>query len=92
MGVMSSLDKEVLDGIRKQAESYVWCHTSLIPALRRRGQMYLCEFKASLIYIAIVLGWPAEVDGETLLLRTQHTLLEGQRNRAGTDLKLPSAA
>lgn len=84
---MSSLNKVVLEALRKQAESWVWSHTSLIPELRRQRQRYLCEFKASLLYIATGLGDPAELDSETLLLRSQHILLAGQRNRAGTDLK-----
>jgi len=29
-----------------------WCHTPLIPALRRQRQVELCEFEASLLYKA----------------------------------------
>jgi hypothetical protein len=36
---------------KKEIDGQVWYHTPLIPAPGRQGQMDLCEFKASLVYI-----------------------------------------
>ena len=40
--------------VRKEAQIGQWWHTPLIPALGRQRQLDLCEFKASLVFRAVV--------------------------------------
>lgn len=40
----------VKPGLKKPKVDGWWWHTPLIPRLRRQRQVYLCEFKASLVY------------------------------------------
>ena len=43
-------EKKGIKSLKKGKRNWVWCHTSLIPALGRQTQADLYDFKGSLVY------------------------------------------